>query len=177
MLNWFKSATKTKGERPIPGTPAPSVPQPFADNSTTALQDGPQLAAPGKSRRVLVVDDNLTVLKAIEMKLQAGGFTVFTATDAATVAGTAQKVKPELILLDLNFPSTGSTMEWSGLTAIQWLRRFPELSGIPVIVISGTDCAAKDKALAAGAKAFFHKPVIYKELESAMLSALGMQPA
>lgn len=153
-------------------------PQPFVANSQSALPEGAQLAGPGKSRRVLVVDDNVVILKAFELKLQASGFTVFTATDPATVAGTAQKVKPDLILLDINFPPTVGGMEWSGLTAIQWLRRFPELAAIPVIVISGADSAAcKNKALAAGAKAFFPKPVFYQDLLSAMLAALDLPRA
>jgi CheY-like chemotaxis protein len=173
MLTWFKTAPKPK-----PCPPVPAEPQPFAVNSVPALAEGSQLAAPGKSRRVLVVDDDAVVLKAFEIKLQGSGFTVFTATDPATVAGTAQKIKPEIILLDVNFPPAVTSMEWSGLTALQWLRRFPELAAIPVIVVSGGGGAAcKNKALAAGAKAYFQKPVVYKELLGAMLAALDMPKA
>lgn len=171
MLTWLKSASKAKNH-----TPAPTEPSPFAAEAPQILAEGTQFAAVGRNRRVLVVDDDPVVLKAFELKLQANGFTVFTATDAATVAGTAQKVKPELILLDINFPATSTSMEWSGLTAIQWLRRFPELAAIPVIVISSSESIVwKDKAMRSGAIGFFQKPVAFKELLNAMLQALGIQ--
>jgi len=169
MLSWLKAGARTKGP---PSAPAE---QPtFQEDSFSALTDGARYAALGRNRRVMVVDDDEVVLKAFELKLQASGFTVFTVRDAATVTGAAQKLKPELILLDINFPATDTAMEWSGLTAIQWLRRFPELATIPVIIISGTDGAAwKEKALAVGAKAFFHKPVVFKELLDTMLESLS----
>ena len=80
--------------------------------------------------------------------------------------------KAELIILDLNFPAEGA-VQWSGLTVMQWLRRFPELATVPVILVSGSDAAQhKEKALAEGAVAFFQKPVKYQELLSAVLQAL-----
>jgi len=53
---------------------------------------------------------------------------------------------------------------------MQWLRRFPELAGTPVILISGSDAAQyREKALQAGAVAFFQKPVLYKDLLATIL--------
>lgn len=127
----------------------------------------------GRNRRVLVVDDNQTVLKAFETKLKADGFAVVTSSNSSTVASTVEQNQAELIVLDVNFPSTGG-MQWTGFTVIQWLQRFPELARIPVILISGEGSSVhKDKALAAGAIAFFEKPVVYKELLAAITSALG----
>lgn len=172
MFSWLKSPSKRSDPSPAPAE------EPILQSETSLLAEGPQVAAVGRNRRILVVDDDAVVLKAFEMKLKSSGFTVFSVSDASVVAGTAQKVKPELILLDVNFPPSGAGMEWSGLTAIQWLRRFPELSSIPVIIISGADGAAlKDKALAAGARAFFQKPVSFNELLSSMLKALGISQA
>ena len=133
----------------------------------------PASAPAGRNRRILVVDDNQTVLKAFENKLKTDGFVVTTSTNGASVASMAEQTQAELIVLDINFPP-GGAIQWNGFTVMQWLRRFPELERIPVILISGEASSQhKEKALAEGAVAFFEKPVVYTELRGAMLSALG----
>jgi CheY-like chemotaxis protein len=132
----------------------------------------------GKDRRILVVDDNPVVLKAFKLKLQAAGFIVSTTADGATVASEAEQANADLIILDINFSGGGGSVHWNGFTVMQWLRRFPHLAKIPVIVITGGDAAkSREKAMAAGAVAFFEKPVDFKELLGAMLPALGDIPA
>ena len=57
---------------------------------------------------------------------------------------------------------------------IQWLRRFPELANIPVILITGGDSTEDEgKSLAAGAVGFFQKPMNYQELMALILRTLG----
>jgi CheY-like chemotaxis protein len=133
----------------------------------------------GRNRRILVVDDNPVVLKAFKLKLQATGFIVSTTGDGASVAGAAEQANAELIILDINFSAGGGTVHWNGFSVMQWLRRFPHLARIPVIVITGGDATKKykEKALSAGAVAFFEKPVDSKRLLAAMLQALGDPPA
>ena len=127
----------------------------------------------GKNRKILVVDDNPVVLKAFQLKLKASGFAVVTSENGAAVARTAEEEAPDLIILDINL-ITGATMEWSGFMIIQWLRRFPELARIPVILMTGTDIKEyAERAHAAGAVALFQKPVDYHQLLSAILQALG----
>ena len=121
-----------------------------------------------------MVDDNEIVLKAFEMKLRAKGFVVATTTNSATVASTVEQAGAELIILDVNFPaaSTGA-VEWNGFMVMQWLKRFPELGKIPVILISGADTAQyQQKALEAGAVAFFQKPLDFEALLKIMLKTL-----
>ena len=130
----------------------------------------------GRNRRILVVDDNPVVLKAFELKLKSDGFAVTTTTNSGAVASAAEQSQAELIVLDINFPP-GGAMEWNGFTVMQWLNRFPELSKIPVILISGSEASEyKAKAIAAGAVAFFQKPVAYKEILEVILKALGERP-
>ncbi len=154
----------------------PAIPQtekpPFAPDTAAALPENSTLQALGRNRRILVVDDNPVVLKAFELKLKANGFAVTTVTNAAGVASAADTAKAQLIILDVNFPS-GAGPDWSGFTVMQWLRRFPELAAIPIILISGEDAAThKEKAMAEGAVAFFQKPVNYQELLATILRAL-----
>jgi len=132
-------------------------------------------AQPGPGRRILVVDDNPIVLKAFELKLRASGFIVTTNGDAAAVASAAENSEAELIILDIHF-SGGHGSDWTGYTSLKWLQRFPKLAGIPVILISGEDAQQhQEKSLAAGAVAFFQKPVPYPELLAAILRALPMK--
>ena len=119
---------------------------------------------PGRPRRILVVDDNPVVLKAFELKLKSCGFEVTTLANASAVASTAGRIEADLIILDINFPASGA-VGWTGFTIKQWLARFPELAAIPVIMVSGSEAADYEpKARAAGAAAFFRKPVVLPEL-------------
>ena len=160
-------------ERPAKGAKRPA---PAPKEKDAFLKEGTLEANPprliGGNRRILVVDDNPVVLKAFELKLKADGFSVTTTTDGATVASTAEQAQAELIVLDINFPA-GGAMEWNGFTVMQWLNRFPELRKIPIILISGSEASEyKDKALAAGAIAYFQKPVVYNEIREVILRTL-----
>lgn len=142
---------------------------PVPERNQNALPDG-------TPRGILVVDDNLVVLKAFEMRLKAEGFNVSTTPNAASVASIAESAKVDVIILDINFPA-GGHMDWSGFTIMQWLKRFPELGNIPVIMVTGADSAQhREKALAAGAVALFQKPVKFSELLVAIQQALGTEP-
>jgi CheY-like chemotaxis protein len=160
-----------KAEKPAKGRqrPPPKEKEPFLPGAAPVANPPVSI---GRNRRILVVDDNLVVLKAFELKLKSDGFAVTTTANSAAVASTAEQAQAELIVLDINFPP-GAAMEWNGFTVMQWLRRFPELGRIPVILISGSEAAEyKEKALAAGALAFFQKPVGYQEILDVILKRL-----
>jgi FixJ family two-component response regulator len=56
---------------------------------------------------------------------------------------------------------------WDGLLVMSWLRRLEEARRIPIIVITGGDpLEFKSRSLAAGALAFFHKPIDHSDLLS-----------
>ena len=144
------------------------------DNPETA----PDPVAPvGRNRHILVVDDNAVVLKAFEVKLKAAGFEVATTSNGNTVLSTAEATRAELLILDVRLDS-GTGVQWNGFTILQWLRRFPEMARVPVILISGSDSAElREKSLAAGAMAFFQKPVDFSELLAAIVRCLdGAKP-
>lgn len=169
----LKLAPDTK--KPVNERP-PKEKSPFLEEKLPAVSGGKAPAAPNTGRRILVVDDNPIVLKAFELKLRASGFMVTTILNVAAVASAAESSEAELIILDINF-SDGQGSDWTGYTSMKWLQRFPKLSKIPVILISGEDAKQhKAKALAAGAVAFFEKPVPYPELLAAVFSALHVEP-
>jgi len=132
-------------------------------------------------KKILVVDDSPLILKAMSMKLTANGYDVVTAEDGGAAVSTARKEKPDLILLDLSFPpdvAHGGGVAWDGFLIMDWLRRLEEAKSIPIIVITGGDPAkTKDRALAAGAVSFFHKPIDNDALLTFIHQTLGENAA
>jgi len=97
------------------------------------------------------------------MKLRAQGYETLTAEDGATAVSLVRRSKPDLILLDISFPpdvANGGGVPWDGFLIMEWLRRIDEAKDIPTIIITGGEATQyKDRALAAGAANFFHKPI------------------
>lgn len=118
----------------------------------------------GKGRKILVIDDNAVVLKGFEFKLRSAGFEVFTSTEGSEAVKLARSVRPDLVLVDINFPP-GSGMHWDGFTILAWLHRQEGLEKVPIIVISSSEAEKyKRKSIESGALDFFQKPVVFPEL-------------
>lgn len=132
-------------------------------------------------KKILIVDDNPVVVKALAMKLQSSGYDVLTAEDGSGAVSAARKQKPNLILLDISFPpdvASGGGMAWDGFAIMEWLRHLDEARAIPVIIITGGDPAKyKAKAITSGAVSFFEKPVNNDELLAVIRKTLGEEPA
>lgn len=128
-------------------------------------------------KKILVVDDSPLILKLMSLKLTANGYDVITAEDGGTAVSTVRKEKPDLILLDISFPPDvghGGGVAWDGFLIMTWLQRLEEAKHIPIIVITGGEPAKyKDRALAAGATNFFHKPIDNDALLTVIRQTLG----
>ncbi|NUR04774.1 MAG: response regulator, partial [Streptomyces sp.] len=61
-------------------------------------------ATPGAQRRVLVVEDDATIVDAIAARLRAEGFLVQTAGDGPAAVDTAEAWQPDLLILDIMLP-------------------------------------------------------------------------
>jgi DNA-binding response OmpR family regulator len=103
---------------------------------------------------ILLIEDDLNVCHGIQRKLKAFNYNTVYAPDAVASISQARQHHPDLILLDLGLPAG------DGFVVMERLRQFPDLSLIPIIVLSGRDRAANEtRALRAGATAFLQKPV------------------
>jgi CheY-like chemotaxis protein len=131
-------------------------------------------------KKILVVDDSQIILKTLSLKLTAQGYQVITAEDGGEAVSAVRREKPDLILLDLSFPpdvAHGGGVAWDGFLIMNWLQRLEEAKNIPIIVITGGDPAkVKDRALAAGATNFFHKPINNDELLAVVAQTLNEHP-
>src|SRR5215813_1052136 len=109
--------------------------------------------------KILVVDDDPDLIRALRLRLRANDFEIATASDGYSAIATAQKERPDLIILDLGLPVG------DGFVVLDRLQNSDSLSGIPVIVLSARDPQNnEERALKAGAAAFFQKPADNDEL-------------
>jgi two-component system KDP operon response regulator KdpE len=109
--------------------------------------------------KILVVDDDPDLLKALRLRLRANNCDVVSVSDGYSVMGAAQKEHPDVIILDLGLPAG------DGFVVLERLQASDTLSGIPVIVLTARDPQGNEaRALRAGAAAFFQKPVDNEEL-------------
>jgi len=137
-------------------------------------------AAPGpRVPKILVVDDNVVILKTISLKLKAEGYEVRTAMDGTTAVSCVRRDRPDLIILDINFPpdTAHACISWNGFTILDWLRRIDEARDTPIIFItSGESAKFRQRALEAGAVAFFEKPVNHEEMMNVIRHTVGEPP-
>jgi two-component system KDP operon response regulator KdpE len=114
--------------------------------------------------RILVVDDELQIRKALDVNLRAWGHEVELAATGEEALAAATTSKPELILLDLGLPGM------SGLDVIDGVRGW---SDVPIIVLSARE-SDRDKvaALDAGADDYVTKPFSMNELMARVRASL-----
>ena len=130
---------------------------------------------PGK--KILVVDDDQIILKTLTIALRCKGYQVLTAIDGPGAINIVSRDRPDLILLDLNFPPDAANIGGAlqdGFFIIEWLRRMGEAGDIPIIIISG-DKSAKYRRRVQAAKVvgFFPKPIDHAALVAAIRTTLG----
>jgi two-component system alkaline phosphatase synthesis response regulator PhoP len=118
--------------------------------------------------KILVIDDDQDLAMGLRVRLRANNFATVFATDAVSAISQAKNETPDLILLDLGLPGG------DGFLVMERLNNIESLASIPVMVLSARDPQAnKERALAAGAKAYFQKPVDNDELLAAIRKTLG----
>ncbi|SDI74723.1 response regulator [Nonomuraea jiangxiensis] len=106
--------------------------------------------------RVLVVDDEPQILRALRINLAARQYEVAVAPDAGSALRQAADWHPDLVILDLGLP------DLDGVEVIEGLRGW---TSVPIIVLSGrADSTDKVDALDAGADDYVTKPFGIDEL-------------
>ncbi|HVT61788.1 MAG TPA: response regulator [Thermoanaerobaculia bacterium] len=104
--------------------------------------------------RVLVVDDEPSLLRLTEYSLRAEGYTVTTAETAAEGLRKVHTERPDLLVLDVMLP------DMSGVEVCQQIRGNPETADLPIIMLSARALTTdKVKGLRSGADEYVTKPV------------------
>jgi two-component system KDP operon response regulator KdpE len=114
--------------------------------------------------KVLVVDDDPSLLKALRIGLTARGDDVLIAHSGADAINQVALAGPDLVILDLGLPD---------IDGLEVCRRVREFSNVPIVVLSAYgDERRKVEALDSGADDFVTKPFGMAELEARLRVAL-----
>ncbi len=108
---------------------------------------------PAPPAKILIADDEVFMLRLLEMTFKKGGFEVISCRDGREALAAANTALPQLIVLDIMMPGL------DGLGALRQLKENSATKDIPVIVLSAKGHAlTKVEAEVAGAAMFLTKP-------------------
>jgi DNA-binding response OmpR family regulator len=114
--------------------------------------------------KILLVDDEPTLLDTLALNLRASGYEVVTARDGAAALDVARAEQPDLIVLDLMMP------EIDGLTVCRSLR---QVSETPILILTArTGELDKIVGLESGADDYMTKPFSLGELQARLRALL-----
>ncbi len=104
-------------------------------------------------KQILVVEDEVEMLMAIKMRLEASGYIVHTATDGLEGLNIARRLKPDLIILDIMLP------KMNGFKVSRFLKFDEEYKHIPIIMLTALS-SEDDRSVGVetGANAYITKP-------------------
>src|SRR5262249_17080488 len=137
--------------------------------SPARRSDGADLTARNRMARVLIVDDDPQLSRALRINLTAHGHVVATAPDGASGLRAAASGSPDLVVVGLGLP------DMDGVAVVEGIRGW---SAVPIIVLSARDSEmSKVDALDAGADDYVTKPFGVNELLARMRAALRRRPA
>lgn len=120
---------------------------------------GPNRVVLPEDATILIVDDSRTAIALLKKVLEPTGFSIISAENGEEGIEMAKLHKPDFILMDVIMPGL------NGFQATRRIRKAPETSHIPIIIISGNEQATeKFWGLKVGANGFLAKPVARAEL-------------
>jgi CheY-like chemotaxis protein len=139
-------------------------------SATPKQKDGVDIAQSPSPPRVLLVEDDRSVRRYLEVTLQRSGFLVVTAEDGLEAMKLALSSQFDVVVTDAVMPNL------SGQDLARFLRSNPKLSHVPIVLLTGQE----NKEAAASAEklidVFLYKPVKAEELKSCLAGLLGDGP-
>ena len=114
--------------------------------------------------RILVIDDDPAILRALRKGLEAHGYDVETLASGESAVATVEQFRPDVVLLDLVLP---------GLDGVEVCRQLRSRSGVHILILSAVgEDQRKVQALDEGADDYVVKPFSMPELEARIRVAL-----
>ncbi|MGB3514940.1 MAG: ATP-binding protein, partial [Elainellaceae cyanobacterium] len=118
---------------------------------------------------ILLAEDNEANIRTIASYLRAKGYQLILARNGQEAIALAQSECPNIILMDIQMP------EMDGLEAMQTIRRYPQLTEVPIIALTSLAMEGdRDRCIAAGANDYLSKPVKLKQLLMAIQNQLTL---
>jgi DNA-binding response OmpR family regulator len=110
-------------------------------------------------KKLLIVEDNTELLELMRLGLKQAGFTISTATNGLDALKKARSLLPDLIVLDLILP------ELDGFAVCEALKRSPDTSAIPIILLTGLSSEfTRYAGMESGADEYVTKPISPEQL-------------
>ena len=110
------------------------------------------------NRQVLLVEDDFELAEALRERLEKEGFESDVSSSGVGVADKSARIRPDLIVLDLNLPKK------SGFQVLAELRGNVKTESIPVLVLTvRRETSAWERCYGMGANAYIVKPFEMKE--------------
>jgi chemotaxis protein histidine kinase CheA/ActR/RegA family two-component response regulator len=129
------------------------------DHALRAAAEARHVANAVRRSRVLVVDDSLSVRRAVATLLEDHGYEVALARDGLEAARVMESSRPDALLTDLEMPNM------NGLELAAHVRSRPELAALPVIMITSRSMDKhRRQAMAMGVDVYLTKPYTDQEL-------------
>jgi len=124
-----------------------------------------------KQKTVMIIEDEADAAELFSEMMRINGFRVIKMFSSAPAIPIISQERPDVILLDIMMPDI------SGLEVLRYIRREPELSSIPVIILSAKSMPGDIKTgLEAGASMYLTKPVGFQDLKNAVEQVLHIAP-
>jgi two-component system, OmpR family, alkaline phosphatase synthesis response regulator PhoP len=125
------------------------------------------------SKRVLLCDDEIHILRAAEFKLKKAGYDVYTANNGQAAWEAIQRERPDVLITDCQMP------QLDGLGLIRKVREHPDLGDLPIFMLTAKgfelsyeDLATKWNVIAVIAKPFSPRDLLQR-VESVLQEAVA----
>jgi CheY-like chemotaxis protein len=119
-------------------------------------------------RRIIIADDDALFSAAVQLKFMSEGYRVHAVENGRDLMDQLATCVPDLVLLDLRMPGL------SGVDVLERMREDPQLSSIPVLVVTSEGgSGTRARCLGLGATGFYAKPVSLRTLAGSVRSCLA----
>jgi len=120
---------------------------------------------------ILIVDDEPTLVLALELLMKKEGYETHAVSDGEKALEVAERLRPDLILLDVMMPKV------DGFEVCQRIRANPALSGVSIIMLTAKGREVeREKGLALGADLYITKPFSTREVVRKVKEVLASKP-
>lgn len=119
-------------------------------------------------KKILIVEDDRDINKALTLRLRAAGYEVLSAEDSVLGLCTAVKERPDALILDISMPGG------DGFSIIERLRENTTLGHLPFVILTASRRPEyRQTAMRLGAHAYFEKPYEADQLLEVVAEAVA----
>ncbi len=112
-----------------------------------------------RNPRILIADDDRSLIAAVQQRLRSAGYQVFTAANAYSALASAARDRPDLLLLDVHIPPG------DGFDLHARISKMPRLAATPVVYLTADRSPATANAVSRlGGSALLYKPLGTREI-------------